>query len=237
MVERLDSSYLTRLLVAARGLPGPFGRTAARKANRRKMRHAAARFQTLMDMLQPGDHVLDLGANTGEVTRTLAATGATIHAYEPDPNVFEELVRNTRQFSNVIHYPEAVAARAGLLNFFRASASILKDDELRRQSGSLFEAAHHVGTDDMVEVPVISFSDAVMRADGHVRLVKMDIEGAETDILSGLFPVDYDGKPMQFDHMFVETHERIFPHHAAEIARLRLFAENMDCPEVNLYWP
>ena len=41
------------------------------------------------------DVVFDCGANVGDVTAPLAATGATVHAFEPDPFAFGQLSRRT----------------------------------------------------------------------------------------------------------------------------------------------
>lgn len=228
---------MARLLARAEALPGAAGRSAGRKLFRRKKRHALARFKSIMASLGPDDHVLDLGANVGEMTLELVKTGAIVHAYEPDPDVFNELKRNLAGFSNVRLYPEAVAAQPGTLDFFRASEKLIEDSEIRRQSASLLRASHHDADSERLQVPVIAFATAIDRAGGHVRLVKMDIEGAETGILTHLFPADSQASDLGLDHIFVETHERLFPEHAAEIARLRALADVMDHPELNLYWP
>ena len=59
----------------------------------RNQRAAMARglLQGILSMLKPGDLVLDCGANVGAVTGPLAETGATVHAFEPDPFAFEKL--------------------------------------------------------------------------------------------------------------------------------------------------
>ncbi len=229
---------MARILARAQViLPGAAGRSAGRKLYRRRKRHAMARFQQIAATLTPDDHVLDLGANVGEMTLQLVKTGATVHAYEPDPDVFADLQKNLQDVPNVRLYPEAVAAEAGTLDFFRASEKLIVDRDVRRQSASLLRASHHVAEGEMLHVPVIAFDTAIARAGGHVRLVKMDIEGAETGILNHLFPVGGQNTAVGFDHLFVETHERLFPDHQLEIERLRVLAEAMDHPEVNLYWP
>src|SRR3546814_8424189 len=44
--------------------------------------------------LRPGDIAIDCGANVGRFTRPIAEGGATVHAFEPNPDAFAELSRN-----------------------------------------------------------------------------------------------------------------------------------------------
>src|SRR3546814_19939216 len=46
--------------------------------------------------LRPGDIAIDCGANVGRFTRPIAEGGATVHAFEPNPDAFAELSRNLR---------------------------------------------------------------------------------------------------------------------------------------------
>src|SRR3546814_4183293 len=41
--------------------------------------------------LRPGDIAIDCGANVGRFTRPIAEGGATVHAFEPNPDAFAEL--------------------------------------------------------------------------------------------------------------------------------------------------
>ena len=45
--------------------------------------------------------------------------------------------------------------------------------------------------ENLVEVPCVSFADAVAAAGGTVHLVKMDVEGAEYPIVLGSNPSDW----------------------------------------------
>lgn len=237
----LPQTAVQRVLHAAQVLPGIFGRLAARKLRRRLGVVAQARFEQLLPTLGPGDVVIDLGANLGDVSERLAATGATVHAYEPDPDIFERLTSRLGDRPNVKLFPEAVGHEAGELLLYRARADVLENEELRGQSGSLIFVKRHSDRGNAVPVKVVPFAEAIARAGGHVKLVKMDIEGAETGILTGLFSpslsdVDLSEMKLPFDHLFVETHERLFKGQLPEIMRLRRLAEKLQGAEVNLYW-
>ena len=65
----------------------------AKKAQEWDARESYARglMQGILSMLEPGDVVIDCGANLGAVAGPLADTGATVHAFEPDPYTFGRL--------------------------------------------------------------------------------------------------------------------------------------------------
>src|SRR3546814_4893063 len=50
--------------------------------------------------LRPGDIAIDCGANVGRFTRPIAEGGATVHAFEPNPDAFAELSRNLAGFAS-----------------------------------------------------------------------------------------------------------------------------------------
>lgn len=228
-------------LHAAQVLPGMFGRFAARKLKRRLRVVAQARFEELLKTLGPGDVVLDLGANLGDVSDRLAATGATVHAYEPDPDIFARLTARLGSRENVQIFQQAVGHEEGEFLLYRARADVLENEDLRVQAGSILFVNRHSDRGNAVPVKVIAFSEAIKRAGGRAKLVKMDIEGAETAILTGLFPptlsdADLPSLDLPFDHLLVETHEKLFKDQLPEILRLRRLAEKLQAAEVNLYW-
>jgi FkbM family methyltransferase len=239
--HRNGSLWLIELLRKAQFLPGYPGRSAGRKLRRQLWSQTQARFDAVLAGLGPQDSVLDLGANVGTITARLAATGAAVHAYEPDPDTFARLTANVGHLPNVRLYPEAVAVRTGRLQLYRARADVLVDARLRSESASILFVARHGDSSNSVDVNVVSFAEALARAGGEVNLVKMDIEGAEMAILSDLMPPDVTSDDvgamaLPFKHMFVETHERMLPEHWPEIRRLRKLLQDVQRPEIDLYW-
>ena len=96
------------------------------KFKRRAKRNARAQFarglmQGILSMLRPGDVVLDCGANVGAVTGPLAETGATVHAFEPDPFAFAKLSERVAGMDNVVLHNAAVGVAAGSVRLMRAA--------------------------------------------------------------------------------------------------------------------
>ena len=138
-------------------------------------------------MLTDKDIVLDCGANIGEVTTVLAKTGATVHAFEPDPYAFGQLEKRTKAMPNVVRHNTAVGVSAGTIKLMRA---VNFDDNPKGASvkSTVISGGRKIDEDpdSAVTVPLISlfdFIDDLTREHGEIAFLKMDIEGAELEIL------------------------------------------------------
>ena len=220
-------------LAAATILPGAIGRSAGRKLARRLQPRAWARARADFDLrlgkVGPGDRLLDLGANVGAFTEVMAATGAVVHAYEPDPYAFAQLTSRVGPLPNVRLFNEAVSATSGQVTLTR-HRDFDKDPALYSVGSSIY--FKRAGGDG-VTVDVVSFDEALARCGKPVAIIKMDIEGAEFDILERVFaePERYD-----FGALFVETHERSGDARCALVEAWRSKAET-HARYINLFWP
>lgn len=131
---------------------------------------------------QAGETVFDLGANCGLSTYYLSkAVGPTgrVVAFEPDPVNHEVLLRNIIRhgLNNVTPLRQAIAAHTARLEFFSEGTI---GSTLAHQS-----SRGTVGT--TVRVEAVSLADAC-RTHGVPRFIKMDIEGAEIEVLDASQP-------------------------------------------------
>ncbi len=125
-----------------------------------------------------GDLVFDLGAHAGVSTYFLSrAVGpeGRVYAFEPDPVAWASLTRNIAQLgmTNVRAVQKAIAGERGRLAF--------------QSEGSLGSALANVCSrrgGSIVQVDAITFTDACEIAGESPRFVKMDIEGAELDVIA-----------------------------------------------------
>lgn len=184
-----------------------------------------------MDRLRPGDIAVDLGANVGRYTRILAASGAEVHAFEPDPTTFALLTEAVADLPNVHLHQAAVGLVSGTITLHRPPAD--RHADYSEMSSVVFRSARHYAP-EAVEVELRSFADVVNGFDRPVRLVKMDIEGAEFDILRAIFA---NPAGFRFEKLYVETHETYAPHELAEVDRMRRQARALTSPAINLFWP
>jgi len=131
-------------------------------------------------ILRPGDTALDIGANLGLVAIAMAdavGTRGRVEAFEPQPR-FAELTRRSAELNRfdqltlhevalgrtdaevTLHIPNENMGRASIGRSQGADEAI---QVLQRQAGEVLEAL----------------------ALGPIRLIKMDVEGYETEIIAG----------------------------------------------------
>jgi FkbM family methyltransferase len=203
-----------------------------------KFRYANGLIDGIASMLKPGDVVCDCGANVGKITAALAASGATVHAFEPDPHALEILRAKFEGVGNVILHPVAVGDALGSVTFYRTT----QHDDSPTQSGqgsSLFAGHAATGKHNTVETSVEMIDFPAFLADllaqgASVPFVKLDVEGAELKILRKML----DQGLFDRIHLTVaETHELQVPSLADQFAVLRAdVSARYPKTRVNLDW-
>lgn len=233
MTEYRPETLVERILDPLTHAPGRLGQRARRELRRKYMARNARVFDALEKTLDAGSVCLDLGANYGRFTERLAATGATVHAYEPDPETFAKMQARVGHLPNVTLHQCAVAAEAGTLTLHRLPEGVASSEEMRSQGASLLPSDRAAGG-ETVAVEVRAFKDVLAAIGAPVDVVKMDIEGSELDILEQIFadPASYPVKTL-----LVETHERQRPEQFDRVARYRKMAGALTAPDIHLFWP
>lgn len=209
-----------------------------RRRERRNLRQARAHgfLDGILALLGPGDTVIDCGANVGDVSVRLAATGATVIAFEPDPYAFGKLTERLADCANVTLYQQAVSTEAGSLRLMRAANF---DDNPKGGSvkSTLLSGGRGISEDDSIEVEVIdfvAFLRDLLAKNGPVAFVKMDIEGAELALLGEM---DKAGLFADIRCLVAETHEHKFKDLRSGYRALRdSFTEKYSSQHVNLDW-
>jgi FkbM family methyltransferase len=134
----------------------------------------------LLARIKPGDTVIDVGANAGQYTgKFLAAVGpdGEVFAFEPDPNNFERLQRNTSAVpaKNLFLEQQAVSNKIGMAYLY-----------LNTRNGGDHRLYDSLDGRKKITVQTVTLSSYFSHYKRHVSLVKMDIQGAEMWALQGM---------------------------------------------------
>jgi FkbM family methyltransferase len=177
----------------------------------------------IRDRLRPGDVALDCGANLGLFTTMMAervgSVGA-VHAFEPSPGARSDLERVVRlnQLNWVVVNPCAVADVCG-----EASFCDVTETDVRRESSHLQGSERSVFTASLahheVRVSVTTLDRYVSDKRIRPRLIKVDVEGAEFEVLEGGRSCIRDCRPL----LVIEIHAD--PSGNFDHARLRRYLD------------
>jgi FkbM family methyltransferase len=132
------------------------------------------------------DTVIDIGANTGQFTKTILVIlpNAKIYSFEPIPSCFDELHTTIQNNSNVQAFNLGLGDKSGILSFqynnFSAASSFLQStDEMKKTFPFASDSS-------MIDVSISRLDDISKGLKfGTSILVKIDVQGYEDKVLAG----------------------------------------------------
>jgi FkbM family methyltransferase len=181
-----------------------------------------------------GDVVIDCGANIGVVTQYFQRLGATVYAFEPNPHAFITLNMNFADDPNVFCLKKGVASpeQAGTGKLFLHEHAEI--DQLMYSTGSSINPDKgNVNVNNYLEVELIDLCKFIKDLGVPIKVLKIDIEGAEIELLNAL--VD-QGLTEDIEHIFVETHEKKIPSLRAPLDSLKEKIKEKKITNIDLTW-
>ena len=151
--------------------------------------------------VKEGDVVLDIGANIGAVSSRLLTLGFIVHAYEPDSRCVTFLKRRFSKIeSSLIHIHHcAVGDHEGMIH--------LNYGFLTTESNSILKDKPGTGGAGGEDVQLCSIQ-SILNTHDYIPLIKIDIEGAEYDVLDMMLTEEY---LVKFGICLVEVHANKIP--------------------------
>lgn len=189
-------------------------------------------FRRYLGGLRPGDIAIDCGANVGDITLRLAATGATVYAFEPNPFAFATLQKRTAGLDKVICINKGVWDRPTTtrLYFHKEAAG---NEEFWSFASSIFSSKGNVDPGHWSEVELVDLALFIEDLAKPVALLKIDIEGAECELLERFIDRELYRR---VGMTLVETHDRKIPGLRGKTDRIRKAIRGKGISNIRLSW-
>jgi FkbM family methyltransferase len=175
---------------------------------------------------------IDCGANMGKITLKMAQRGARVYAFEPNPHAYKFLTQQVEGYQNVTCFNKAVWIEEGKMNlYFHQEAS---DDGLFWSFGSsLLAGKRNVDENRYVEVEAVDLAAFIDALDAPVALLKIDVEGAECEILEKLIKTQ---AYQNIDLIVAETHGSKIPDQQEKTNRIKQLIAAHNIKNIKLNW-
>lgn len=159
--------------------------------------------------LRPNDVIIDVGANVGRFVETALAFQpyAKIHAFEPIPDIFAEMVKKVGAYSNVYCHNYALGSKLGVqqinISQYHEASSFLELGHTLTAGVRGIDFSYNT----KISVEIETLSNFVLRHSiRRIKLLKLDVQGFELEVLKGaeaILPlVEYVYTEAQFQELY-----------------------------------
>ena len=178
--------------------------------------------EALRRHVAPGATVYDIGANIGFfslLAARLAGPDGAVHAFEPLPAAVDALRGHValNDARTVTVHEAAVGARSG-----RTQLMAVGDGSWSH----LADRGRHPETWDVLDVDIVTVDELVARGLPAPDVVKIDVEGAEIDVLDGMAETIREHSPVVLCELHGSNAEFL-----ARVEAMGYVAQNLDGPE------
>jgi FkbM family methyltransferase len=152
-------------------------------------------FKYLKPLIEKGDVLVDVGANQGIYTdffESIINQDGKIYTIELEPQTFKKLIEKYSNRKNIILENKAISDSCGIVDYYLGVDSftnnIIGHDmnfKINKKGGKI----ESVTLDELLE------------NEEHIKLIKIDVEGAEKLVLRGM-----EKTIPKTDYIFVECH-------------------------------
>jgi FkbM family methyltransferase len=183
--------------------------------------------RVIQELLKPGMTFVDVGAHVGQyslLASGLVGSGGAVHSFEPEPETFALLQHNVliNDLRNVRLLRCALAKSSQDAELYVARPDNIGQTSLRQPN-------NFSGVRVKVQCRTLDDYDAAHGVD-RIHLIKIDVEGAELDVLLGARGIlSRNPKP----HVIIEFWEEFLQAYGSSCAQV---AEFLQGSGYNLFW-
>ncbi|WP_328212080.1 FkbM family methyltransferase [Brevibacillus centrosporus] len=186
----------------------------------------------VFENLGPGDIAIDCGAHAGWVALKMAERGATVYAFEPNPNMFQILKSRFIHNTNVICINKGVWDKNDRMRLYLYPGSNT-DPINHAYASSIFGNNPIIDPNLYVEIEVIDLTEFIKNLNRRIKLLKIDIEGAEFELLEKMIALDLH---TIIDKTVVETHEWLIPDSQQKLEHINKLIQAKGITNIELNW-
>ena len=161
----------------------------------------------IINKTSKSDLIIDVGANVGEFSKLFFGIGCEIVAIEPNLNAYKKLSELSTKYKKIKPLNAAACTFNGEASLFLHENA--REDNLYYSTGSsLLSNKTNVDSNNFEKVCAIDLSEFIKNQRRPIRLLKIDIEGYEVELIPHLInnsALDY------ISFLLVETHEKKNP--------------------------
>ncbi|TQR54474.1 FkbM family methyltransferase [Campylobacter troglodytis] len=173
---------------------------------------------------------VDAGCHNGVFADLALACGGLCYAFEPNIYLCAFLRNLYKNKADFILHEAAISTQDGKTIFYDES-----DENAVGQGGSVVKWDFQ-GQSKGYEVRLINFCEfikSLVAKHGRINLVKIDIEGAEFEVLDAILEQNLHEN---IEYLMVETHERFFADPASKLSVLKDKIATKNAKNVYLDW-
>lgn len=175
---------------------------------------------------------IDCGANIGKISEIMAKTGAMVYAFEPNPLCMFELEELCSKYENIKLIKKGVADRNSKFKMYH-NDFICFDREVFSQSSSIYSSKKNVNIDNFSEIECIDLCEFINNIGKHIDILKLDVEGAEYDILFRMITTEVYRKCRL---ILVEQHANSIPEVVERAKIVKRLIEENNIDNIDMSW-
>lgn len=157
---------------------------------------------------------IDDGAHMGAITDIILLCGGISYAFEPNQNLHGFLSQKYHDNPNVILSPNALSNKFYIINFLIDSGGMLSEGNRIVQTMDSTQKSYAVKVVDLAQI----IEKVILPKHKRIYLLKLDVGGAEFDILDSLFKKELY---KSIDFIVCETHKRFFANGKSKLQSLK----------------
>ena len=147
--------------------------------------------ETLWRLIDPGETVIDVGANIGYMTTLMAkrvGKKGQVWCFEPNPEVYEELSENLINWKETLGWNQIEAHQIALSN--QSGLGVLSIPLNNREEAALSSPQDIMAIQNQKDIyktytVTLARLDEILKTDESIGLIKIDVEGHELAVLQG----------------------------------------------------